>query len=53
MDALMVNIIAVVIIVAALFAAVRYIYTQKKKGAKCIGCPEAGSCQKKNLNLDV
>ncbi|MBQ6312725.1 MAG: FeoB-associated Cys-rich membrane protein, partial [Lachnospiraceae bacterium] len=26
------------------FFAVRYIYKEKKKGNKCIGCPYAGSC---------
>lgn len=41
---------ATVIIVAASAAlvalALRYIYREKKKGSKCIGCPFAEGCQK-------
>lgn len=28
-------------------AAVRYIYKEKKKGVRCIGCPAAGCCSAK------
>ena len=28
-------------------AAVAYIIKEKKKGTKCIGCPNAGTCGKK------
>lgn len=41
------TIIPLAIIGAILFFAIRYIVVSKKKGAKCIGCPMAGSCQKK------
>jgi len=42
----MADIIAVIIIVAAVGAALAYIYKEKKKGTKCIGCPMAGNCKK-------
>ncbi len=32
------------ILIVILGAAVGYIFWQKKKGAKCIGCSSAGSC---------
>ena len=38
------TVIAVVVVVAIVGLAVRYIYKAKKSGAKCIGCPESGSC---------
>lgn len=38
----MVGILVAVLIGAALL----YIRRQKKKGAACIGCPDAGTCQK-------
>ena len=47
MEALFVNIIAAVVIVLAFGAAVFYLYRQRKKGVKCIGCPSGGGCQKK------
>ena len=40
------TIIAVIIIAAILFFAIRYIYKEKKKGNTCIGCPYADSCPK-------
>lgn len=42
----MATVIAVVALVAAVFFAVRYIYKEKKRGVKCIGCPMAGQCEK-------
>lgn len=30
-------------------AALWYIYRAKKKGAKCIGCPDSGACGAKGL----
>jgi len=39
-------IIAIILIIAGLAAF--YIYKQKKKGKKCIGCPYADECAKKN-----
>ena len=38
--------IAAAALVLILYLAVRYIYKEKKKGTKCIGCPYAGSCQR-------
>ena len=38
------TVIAVVIVVAIVALAVRYIYKAKKSGAKCIGCPDSGAC---------
>lgn len=42
------TIIAIISIAVILFLAIRYIYKEKKKGTKCIGCPSCkdGSCQK-------
>ena len=40
------TIIAVLVIAAMLFFAVRYIYKEKKKGTACIGCSCADSCPK-------
>ncbi|MBE6796564.1 MAG: FeoB-associated Cys-rich membrane protein [Ruminococcaceae bacterium] len=40
---LLVAVLVVVVLIAAL-----YIIKQKKKGAKCIGCPYAGECASKN-----
>ena len=42
------TIIAALALVLILFLAIRYIVKEKKKGAKCIGCPYAGSCEKNN-----
>ncbi|MBO5565544.1 MAG: FeoB-associated Cys-rich membrane protein [Lachnospiraceae bacterium] len=43
----MATIIALLAVVLIVFFAVRYIVKSKKSGAKCIGCPESGSCCKK------
>ena len=40
------TIIALVVLAAVLFLAGRYIYREKKRGVKCVGCPYAGSCEK-------
>ncbi len=39
------EILIIAIIVAILGSAIFYIISQKKKGAKCIGCPHCGNCQ--------
>ena len=41
------TVIAALAVVAIVFFAVRYIVKSKKSGAKCIGCPDSGSCCKK------
>lgn len=40
------NIIISIILIALVGGAICYIYKEKKKGTKCIGCPMAGSCTK-------
>ena len=40
----MVDIIVSAVIAAIVGAACVYIYKEKKKGTKCIGCPMAGNC---------
>ena len=40
----MANLIVVVILAAMLIGASWYIYTAKKSGKKCIGCPDGGAC---------
>ena len=43
------TIIAVIALVLIVFFAVRYIYKEKKRGVKCIGCPMAGTCSKDTI----
>ncbi len=38
------NIIIIAILVVIVGLASLYIYRAKKKGKKCIGCPDSGSC---------
>lgn len=38
------NLILVIILLVILAAAAGYIYKAKKRGATCIGCPQAGKC---------
>lgn len=40
----MTDIIVVAVLVLVVGGAVRYIYKEKKRGAKCIGCPHSKSC---------
>ncbi|MCR5654707.1 MAG: FeoB-associated Cys-rich membrane protein [Lachnospiraceae bacterium] len=42
----MVNVIATIVILAIVGGASYYIYKEKKKGTRCIGCPMAGNCSK-------
>ncbi len=44
----MADIIIGAIVIALVGAASVYIYKEKKKGVKCIGCPSAGTCASKN-----
>lgn len=41
------NYIIIAIVVIILGAALLYIRKAKKSGAKCIGCPDSGSCSGK------
>ncbi|MCR5273068.1 MAG: FeoB-associated Cys-rich membrane protein [Lachnospiraceae bacterium] len=45
-----VDIIALIVILIIVGAACAYIYKEKKKGTKCIGCPMAGNCKKHQHN---
>lgn len=36
------------VIIAVIGAAVIYIYRAKKKGKKCIGCPDSGCCSQEH-----
>lgn len=40
----MANFIVVVILVAIITLVIRYIVKEKKKGNKCIGCPNSATC---------
>ena len=44
----MVNLIAVAVIAVIVGAAAGYVYKEKKRGAKCIGCSAAGACAHAN-----
>ena len=39
-----VDYLIIVIIAAIIYVAARYIYKAKKKGIKCIGCPDGAKC---------
>ena len=38
------NFVIIAIVAAIIGLAARYIYKEKKRGVKCIGCPEGCSC---------
>ena len=42
------DIIVVAIVVVVLGLAIGYIVREKKRGAKCIGCPHARECASRN-----
>lgn len=45
------NIIIVAVLILIIGLAAFYVYRAKKKGKKCIGCPDSGSrCSAKNGN---
>ena len=44
------NLILIVILAVIVGLAALYIYKQKKKGSKCIGCPYGCSCSKNTEN---
>ncbi|MBR6222380.1 MAG: FeoB-associated Cys-rich membrane protein [Lachnospiraceae bacterium] len=45
------NVIIIAILLLLVGGACYYIYKEKKKGAKCIGCPYAGNCAKAKAGL--
>ncbi len=46
MSGIMINVIATLVLIVIVSSASYYIYKEKKKGTKCIGCPMAGNCAK-------
>ena len=46
MSSIIANIIVTVILICIISAALYYIYKEKKKGTRCIGCLMAGNCAK-------
>lgn len=44
----MADIIILAILLGVVGAAIAYIVKEKKRGVKCIGCPSAGTCHKRN-----
>ena len=40
----MTNIIVLLVVGLVVGGAAGYIYKEKKKGVKCIGCPDSGNC---------
>ena len=46
----MIDMMIGLVVVAMVGIALAYIRKQKKSGAVCIGCPNAGSCGKKHCN---
>ena len=44
----MIDIIIIVILLLGIAAALAFIRREKKRGVKCIGCPNAGACHKKS-----
>lgn len=40
----MVDVLTIFLLLLIIGSAVAYIVKQKKKGVKCIGCPDSGSC---------
>lgn len=47
------TVIALIAIAVILGLAIRYIYKEKKKGTKCIGCPYADSCPSKMFDPET
>ncbi len=42
----MTDFIIILVLIAIVGGASCYIYRQKKKGKKCIGCPNSGGCSR-------
>jgi len=40
----MVNLIALAVVAAIVGFAARYVYKAKKRGVRCVGCPDGGTC---------
>lgn len=46
----MTDLIVILILMVLVGGAIYYIYKEKKKGSRCIGCSAAGSCGAKTCN---
>lgn len=46
----MADIIIGIVLLAVVGVAIAYIVKEKKRGVKCIGCPNAGTCSKKSCH---
>ena len=46
----MVNFLIIAVVALIVGAAAGYIYKSKKRGVKCIGCPEGCSCSSGNCS---
>lgn len=42
------NLIVIALIAAIVGASALYIYKANKRGVKCVGCPDSGSCASKS-----
>ncbi len=45
------NIIIIIVVILILALAVGYIIREKKKGAKCVGCPHSKECASAKSNV--
>ena len=43
------EVISIILIALIISSVIIYIVKAKRKGVKCIGCPDAKTCSKKNL----
>ena len=41
----MVNFVLVLVIVVIVGSAIAYIRKEKKRGVRCVGCPDSGTCR--------
>ncbi|MBQ2745480.1 MAG: FeoB-associated Cys-rich membrane protein [Lachnospiraceae bacterium] len=47
------NAIIIAILVVLVGGAIWYVVKEKKKGTKCIGCPNSGSCSSKGCGCQT
>lgn len=47
----MTDIIVIAIVITIVGSAAAYIYSEKKKGVRCVGCSHAGECAKRAQGL--
>jgi len=51
MGELVANIVIILIVLILVGAACYYIYREKKRGRRCIGCPMAGQCEQARAKM--